>query len=176
MASNRAGILWTGTVSEKYKKGSFKILSLFFVFAIVSFLNFILLCWDFIFMALIFLFLLIMFLIIMIRYFLSHFFNKYPQYQLTPEALVYKDWTFFGRVQIKTLNLSDLKQFYFEAGIIYFFTKKFDDWGGEYSKRLEQAIFCFWQVDSLEQLIEVLQSMIPFKKHPTLEDMYQRIE
>lgn len=186
MTSHEEESLWTGTVSQDYQKQMLKTASEISIawlsVIIIVLLTTTLMSPEFIiefFWVSIIMF--IIFLLSIFQYTLKALLDKYPEYRLTSEALICKDWTHFGRERITTMKLSDLQQMYIEMELsnkeadIYFFTKKFDDWHEVPDFKGSKAVFNFKSVDSPEKLIEALQSIIPFKKHPTLEDTYQRI-
>jgi hypothetical protein len=121
--------------------------------------------------------------------------RKGPEFIVTATDLILRERNFWGRFRpTKSMSLEKIKLFHIQErnhldkfkNDFLFFSKSldnfFEEWpdlekdSPEYFFSEIPSDFRFYAVDTPVELLTILQSLIPLKKHPALNETYQRIE
>ncbi len=186
-------IVWKGSTSVEHRKKEFTIAFSMLIISLIFELLFISISITTsiemgLFIILILLIILIGILItVLILALLPYILKRFPSYIVTREKLLIEEWSFIGVKKEKSFSISKINTIYYpnniylEQNSIIFYFKTVETILEECPGLPQYDCFItgdfkFEFVDSPEELIRVLHTIIPLKKHPTLYNIYQRIE
>jgi len=192
--------LWMGTVSFQYRKRLIKIL--FYSALIVDFFLFLVVFPTYqssevfwLVISYISFALLIFFNSVFFGGILYVWRRKGPEFIVTTTELILRERSFWGRfLPTKSFSLEKINLLHIQEcnyldkfkNDFLFYCKSFDklleDWpdleedSPKYSFGAISSDFRFYAVEKPVELLTVFQSLIPLKKHPSLNGTYQRVE